>query len=113
MKADKNKSGREAHIDNVSAVRGDNHWVSGHFGDHMYVAKVYDTSSDFGINGSRVSKLIVWRAKESAGSTQKKEVVRYKRGWNFPPETDDDNLAFSAILSWLETMPPKTPNKES
>jgi hypothetical protein len=56
-----------------------------------YCAKVYgEPSEDYVIEGGRISKLEI-----RLGDFP---VVRYDRGWDIEPETENAQLAFAAIL---------------
>ena len=57
-----------------------------------YWAKVYDTGSEFGINGGRISKLEI--------RIDGKRVLNYDRGWDLEPDENDEAtmLAYSIIL---------------
>lgn len=66
-------------------------WKSGRIsGGYRYEAKVYDTGSQFGINGGRISKLDV----------RKDDVVvaAYDRGWDVEPKTKVDKDVLAIIL---------------
>ncbi len=80
----------------------ENGWVTGSFGDYHFQAKVYDTGSKYGIDNGRVSKLCIWRTKETDGHIAKHCVVNYDRGWDVRPESVDDKIACAAILLGLE-----------
>lgn len=58
---------------------------------YTFSAKVYEEGSDYGINGGRISKLLV---KDSTG----KEVVVYERGWDVHPTDDDAKTVLDMIL---------------
>lgn len=57
-----------------------------------YQAKVYETGSEFGIDGGRISKLWV----EMDGFT----VINYDRGWDVEPDENDEAImtAYRIIL---------------
>lgn len=55
-----------------------------------YWAKVYDTGSEWGIDGGRVSKLMLKRNGEI--------VCNYDRGWDVKPVDPDTQLAMEIIL---------------
>lgn len=58
---------------------------------YHYQAKVYDTPSKYGINQGRISKLWV----QSEGRT----VIRYDRGWDKKPVTQEENAILCIILN--------------
>ena len=57
-----------------------------------YWAKVYDEGSEFGIDGGRISKLMI--------TIDKKTVVNYDRGWDIKPDENDKAtmIAYSICL---------------
>ena len=68
-----------------------NMWKYGRVsGGYRYEAKVYDTGSEFGIDGGRISKLEV----------RKDDVVvaAYDRGWDVEPKTKEDKDVLAIIL---------------
>jgi len=74
----------------------DSNWTSGTFGPYNFEAKVYDTGSSHGIDGGRISKLLI--------TLNGIEVISYDRGW------DLDSIrvhapAYKAIIDLLETSP--------
>lgn len=58
--------------------------------NYHYWAKVYDEGSEYGIEGGRVSKLMI---KEGD-----KIVVNYDRGWDIKPTDEHAQLAMEIIL---------------
>lgn len=54
-------------------------WTKGTIGSYTYSAKVYEASSDFGINKGRISKLTIRR--------NGKVTCSYDRGWDVKPTT--------------------------
>lgn len=55
-----------------------------------YWMKVYDIPSEFGIDGGKVSKLLLKRNDEI--------VCSYERGWDKMPIDDDTQLALEILL---------------
>ena len=55
-----------------------------------YWMKQYDEGSEYGIDGGRISKLMI----KCEGIT----VCNYDRGWDINPETPDAQLALEIIL---------------
>ena len=55
-----------------------------------YWMKQYDEGSEYGIDGGRISKLMI----KCAGGT----VCNYDRGWDIKPETPDAQLALEILL---------------
>ena len=62
---------------------------------YYYEAKVYDDPSDYGINGSRVSKLVV---SDTPHFGINDAILSYDRGWDIEPENDEDDLIIEKIL---------------
>jgi hypothetical protein len=58
--------------------------------EYEYCAKVYDTGSEYGIDGGRVSKLQIKR-----GGT---EIVAYDRGWDVEPVDYGAEQALQHVL---------------
>lgn len=56
-----------------------------------YQAKVYDTGSQYGINGGRISKLLLLADGEC--------VAAYDRGWSVKPTCEAARLALSILLN--------------
>ena len=57
---------------------------------YHYWVKVYDTGSQYGIDGGRVSKLMIKRNNEI--------VCNYDRGWDVEPVDEDTKIALEIIL---------------
>lgn len=72
----------------------DPNWHEGalrvHENSYHYWAKVYDTGSQYGIDGGRVSKLMIKRDGEI--------VANFDRGWDVAPVDDDTQIALEIIL---------------
>jgi hypothetical protein len=64
-------------------------------------AKVYDTDSEFGINKGRISKPEVW----SGNAGFRKVSVRYDRGRDIKPASDEQRALPKDLLSRLEALP--------
>ena len=58
--------------------------------NYHYWAKVYDTGSEWGIDGGRVSKLMLKRDGEI--------VCNYDRGWDIQPSDPGTQLAMEILL---------------
>ena len=56
-----------------------------------YWIKRYDTGSQWGIDGGRISKLMIKRGNEI--------VANYDRGWDVRPSDGDTEKAFEMIIS--------------
>lgn len=70
-------------------------WYTGWVDDYMFEAKVYDTGSEYGIDGGRISKLWIY------GAFFRDTVASYERGWDVEPESEDARDALDAILAAL------------
>ena len=79
-------------------------WIDGIIDDYRFQAKVYDTGSRYGINKGRVSKLEIW-GRQSGGVSR--SIVRYDRGWDKKPATDEHKELLEAVLGYLEEFPPE------
>jgi len=58
--------------------------------NYHWWAKVYDEGSEYGIDGGRVSKLMI--------KQDNRIVVNYDRGWDIEPQEPNDQLAMEIIL---------------
>ena len=58
----------------------------------LYSVKVYDTGSEFGINGGRISKLYL-----SEGGTGN-VLASYDRGWDIEPVNEAAEFALAILL---------------
>lgn len=52
--------------------------------------KAYDEGSEYGIDGGRISKMMI----EINGET----VCNYDRGWDIMPETEEANIAYAILI---------------
>ena len=60
---------------------------------YEYEAKVYDTGSEFGINGGRVSKCWIHKADSRA------TLYNYDRGEDVPPANEEVETVLNIILA--------------
>lgn len=60
----------------------DSNWVDGKIGKYNFQAKLFDESSDFGIEKGRVSKLAIWdeEIRQKEQNLFKACIVNYDRG---------------------------------
>lgn len=58
---------------------------------YHYEIKIYETRSEFGIDGSRISKL--WISENCIYT-----VCRYDRGWDVYPKTDDAKTVYKKLI---------------
>lgn len=56
-----------------------------------YWIKVYEEGSEFGINGGKISKLMLKRDSEI--------IANYDRGWDIEPTCEEANLALCILLN--------------
>lgn len=80
-------------------TKHENNWISGRIGipdaDGSYTyfeywVKVYETGSEFGIDGGKIGKLTI-----------KKDgmpVVNYDRGWDLTPSNDAEKQALASLI---------------
>ena len=82
-------------------------WVDGTVSGLRFQAKVFDEGSEYGINGGRVSKLMVWD--ESTRQAQQNifagAIVNYDRSWDIEPANEHDKEILKAVLEHLENLP--------
>jgi len=71
-----------------------NGWVSGKCDDYTFEAKVYETGSQFGINGGRVSKMTMYDENNNL-------VMNYDRGWDIKPKGEVVDI-YANIMEVLE-----------
>jgi hypothetical protein len=71
----------------------ESNWVRGKVGIYNFSAKLYNTPSQFGIDGGRVSKLSIYD-----GSVC---FVNYDRGWDITPIKEDEEY-FDTVMELLE-----------
>jgi hypothetical protein len=76
-------------------------WVDGKIDGYRFQAKVYDSGSEYGIDGGRVSKLAVWDERPSGVG----EFISYDRGWDKKPVTDEHSGILRAILGYFKWFP--------
>jgi hypothetical protein len=72
-------------------------WCDGKVGNLNFQAKLFDTGSDYGINGGRVSKLAIWNKDGTY-------LVNYDRGWDIEP-TEAIKPYYDAVMALLENAP--------
>lgn len=71
-------------------------WLKGIFRGYSWCAKVYETESDYGINGGTVSKL-------SIKDEEKRWVTNYDRGWDICPKGEVISI-YTELLDYLESL---------
>ena len=72
-------------------------WYSGELYGYAWEAKVYDYGSKYGINGGRISKLII---KDYYGNN----LVIYEREWCKKPKGDVVDV-YNILIDELENIP--------
>lgn len=69
-------------------------WKEGVIGIHgvpyLYWIKVYKTRSQYGIDGGRISKLMIKRHGET--------VCNYDRGWDIHPVDDETKIVYEILI---------------
>lgn len=70
-------------------------WVAGKIGDCKYSAKVYKETSDFGIDGSNISKLNVV-------NEEGKTIINYDRGWDVEPTNEYEKEVLQELIDKYE-----------
>ena len=73
--------------------------------EFFYSAKVFPLSSEFGINGGRISKLQIYKDASKNGYTWGNCIKNYDRGWDIKPRPCDrlDSKALYYVLSLYPT----------
>ena len=66
-------------------------WHQGTIGEYTYYVKVYETSSMFGIDGGKISKMQVVKDGQV--------VINYDRGWDIQPYTEEEKDIFSRLFA--------------
>lgn len=66
-------------------------WHQGTIGEYAYYVKVYETSSMFGIDGGKISKMQVVKDGQV--------VINYDRGWDIQPYTEEEKDIFSRLFA--------------
>jgi hypothetical protein len=56
-----------------------------------YWVKYFEEGSEFGIDGGRISKLMIRREDET--------IANYDRGWDLMPKDEEAKIAFQILLS--------------
>ena len=92
---------RQLELLQTMTVRKDGRWFVGTLADCTFNALVFQTGSQYGINGGRVSKLTVRRSDNPA------TVINYDRGWDIEPHTDEDRLILDTLVEYFENLPDK------
>lgn len=83
-----------------SKFKKNENWVKGTVdgGKYTFESKLYDESSEYGIDGGRVSKLNI---QDKKGSW----VMNYDRGWDIEPNTSEEKEVYLGVLNFLENAP--------
>ena len=77
----------------------DSNWIMGTFDEYEFQAKHFDEPSyyHYGINDGRTSKLWV--------SLDDELVMRYDRGWDVKPQTEEEIAICKTLVCYLEDLP--------
>ncbi len=81
----------------------DSNWVEGVVGNRefLFTAKVFDEGSKFGIEGGRVSKILI----RESNKGWEKAFAHYDRGWDVMPEEDWQQDILVEVVHYLENTP--------
>jgi hypothetical protein len=81
-------------------------WVSGTVGGFRFEAKLNDTTTSYGINGGRVSKLIVFNEslRRNVRSLYKSMIIHWDKSWDIKP-TKKTAEEFNSVMRLLESSP--------
>ena len=82
----------------------DTNWVEGSCCNYYFWAKVYNVYSKYGIDGGRISKLLIRKAKNNKDSSNGRDVVNYDRGWDIMPKKEDQ-WVYEKIMLVLNMVP--------
>lgn len=74
-------------------------WKKTKINGYWVEAKVYETGSEYGIEGGRVSKLAIRRRVISRYSDRLVLVVSYDRGWDIRPTTETQEI-YKKAMEW-------------
>ena len=88
---------RQLELLQTMTVRKDGRWFVGTLADCTFNALVFQTGSQYGINGGRVSKLMVRR-----NGTY---IINYDRGWDIRPRSEEDGLILDTLVEYFENLP--------
>lgn len=88
---------------NITSKLNSQGWTNGKIGKYEFSAKVYDEGSYYGINGGRVSKLMIWD--EAAQKPGNHTIANYDRRWDIEPGTTEEKRIFMALMEYLEALP--------
>jgi len=81
----------------IKLTKVDDGWVFGKIGTNKFTAQVFDTGSQYGIDGGRVSRLFI----EKNGS----EFSNYERVWCIKPQTLAQKKLTDTLVAYLEDLP--------
>jgi hypothetical protein len=77
-------------------------WLTGTYFSYHFGAKVYATSSEFGIDDGQIVKFYLEKGDRSNPNN---EVACYERGWETHPETPEDNAAMDFLIGLIGNLP--------
>lgn len=82
-------------------------WVMGEHEDgYSFQALLFDIGGGLGIDGGRVSKLMIKKA-GTEGWSPWTAVVNYDREWDVRPKTPEVRKVYKDVLEFLESAPDK------
>ena len=99
-----NRADRQMMLLQTMTVQMDGRWIKGTIGEYEFYALVFQTGSQYGINGGRVSKLSV-RRKIEVFSGVSRYIINYDRGWDIEPETEEYKLILDTLVEYFENLP--------
>ena len=100
-------------IARIEVIREENYDVSGSFKNYAFRATIFDSIVTYGIMGSRIVSLEMWRANKSIlGYTKILPILRCRQGrWSLRPDTKNDYKSSCSLVYILNKMLPITPQK--
>jgi len=81
-------------------------WVSGNVGELRFEAKLSDVSVNYGINGGRISKLIIFddSLRKRMKSLYKSMIIHWDKSWDIKP-TKRTAEVYESVVKLLEASP--------
>lgn len=83
-----------------------NGWIDGTINGFRFQAKVVDESSSFGIDDSRIIKLVVWDKNYRKAGQGYDPIISYDRGWDIQPSTSEQEELLQALIEYFANFPP-------
>ena len=73
--------------------------------NYFFWAKLYDEGSKFGINGGRISKLLIYKNGFGCSRHNASILANYERGWDIQPKAKYEKEVLKRIVDGLEETP--------